>query len=455
MKFATTIVALATVAVQAAAVLDHASHETHPIFKGGVGHCGAPGGECQQGKHLARGVADAIRSRPNEHADKNVGFSAFCSVPGSSGCNNKWTNVEKIGHAAEKAHAAISAREAEADAEAVADANPKNNWIGYCGVRGSFCAAKREALAEAGAEPKNNWIGYCGVRGSFCAKREAVEKRDAEAKKNWIGYCGVRGSFCAKARDLEASPDQYRGEDYIGVPGASVETKRSAEADPKKNWIGYCGVRGSFCAMKRDAEAEAQVKREADADAEAGKNSWIGYCGVRGSFCARDAAPEADAKKGKKLPGGQVNYCGVPGSFCARDAKVEEVQNAIRKFNPNIEKAECYQHGQPCDLITKAHKAFKQIQAREAEAKNNWIGYCGVRGSFCAKRDADKLAHCSCEGCSTPAKAHLQASVAGHEAARKAEDECHAPHGACTLAARAIDELEEAINEGLSEVYDL
>ncbi|KAK0304475.1 hypothetical protein LTR82_017147, partial [Friedmanniomyces endolithicus] len=95
------------------------------------------------------------------------------------------------------------------------------------------------------------------------------------------------------------------------------------------------------------------------------------------------------------------------------------------------------------------------VQAREAEAKNRWINYCGVPGSFCAKRDVDKLAQCSHEGCSVPAKAHLQASAAGAPDARKAEEECHGPNGACTLAARAVDELEQAINEGLTEVYAL
>ncbi|TKA63247.1 hypothetical protein B0A55_11084 [Friedmanniomyces simplex] len=360
MKFGTTIVALAAVAAQAAAVLEQ---EAHPVFKGGVGHCGAPGGKCQEGKNLARAVADAIKETDVDDS-KAHGMSAFCAIEGSSGCNEKWQHVAKIGAAAEKAHSAISAREAYADADAVAA--PKNRWINYCGVPGSFCATKRDALAEAGADPKNRWINYCGVPGSFCAKRD-VERRDAEAdpKNRWINYCGVPGSFCAAKREAEAAPDAYR-------------------------WINYCGVPGSFCAAKRSAEAEA-----------APKNRWI-------------------------------NYCGVPGSFCAekRNADVEEYQNAIRKFNPNIEKQECFQNGQPCDLITKASAAFKTIQAREAEAKNRWINYCGV-----------------------PGKAHLQASVAGAPDARKAEEECHGPNGACTLAARAVDELESAINDGLAEVY--
>ncbi|KAK0864232.1 hypothetical protein LTR87_015882, partial [Friedmanniomyces endolithicus] len=110
-----------------------------------------------------------------------------------------------------------------------------------------------------------------------------------------------------------------------------------------------------------------------------------------------------------------------------------------------------------------AEKAHSAISAREAYAdadavaapKNRWINYCGVPGSFCAKRDVDKLAQCSHEGCSVPAKAHLQASAAGAPDARKAEEECHGPNGACTLAARAVDELEQAINEGLTEVYAL
>ncbi|KAK0365409.1 hypothetical protein LTS16_017895 [Friedmanniomyces endolithicus] len=385
MKFGTTIVALAAVAAQAAAVLEQ--QEAHPVFKGGVGHCGAPGGKCQEGKNLARAVAEAIKETDVDDT-KAHGMSAFCAVEGSSGCNEKWQHVAKIGAAAEKAHSAISAREAYADADAVAA--PKNRWINYCGVPGSFCAAKRDALAEAGADPKNRWINYCGVPGSFCAKRD-VEGRsaDAEPKNRWINYCGVPGSFCAAKREAEAAPDAYR-------------------------WINYCGVPGSFCASKRSADAEA-----------APKNRWI-------------------------------NYCGVPGSFCAeKRSEVDEYQKAIRKFNPNIEKAECFQNGQPCDLITKAHTAFKTVQAREAEAKNRWINYCGVPGSFCAKRDVDKLAQCSHEGCSVPAKAHLQASAAGAPDARKAEEECHGPNGACTLAARAVDELEQAINEGLTEVYAL
>ena len=339
MKFGSTIVAVAAVAAQAAAI--GGEKEGHSFFKQGIGHCGTPGEKCYTAKNAARAVADAIKYQPTSNKN-NHGFGAFCSINGTSGCNERWAHVEKIGAAAEKLHDIIARREAEADAEAVA--NPRFHWINYCGVAGQACDGKREALSRRDAQPA---------------------------------------------------------------------------ANPRFHWINYCGLAGQACDGKRDVPAELQVRT---AGPEA-RFHWINYCGVAGQAC--------DGK---------------------RDA-VKEVQSAIRKFNPAIEKAECHQEGQPCNLIVKAQQAFKGVQRREAEARFHWINYCGVAGQACdGKRDAAKLRQ---GDLSLPAKAHLYGRLAGAPEALKAEEDADSENGANTLAARAIDELEATIQEGMDAVYEL
>ena len=392
MKFGSTIVAVAAVAAQAAAI--GGEKEGHSFFKQGIGHCGTPGEKCYTAKNAARAVADAIKYQPTSNKN-NHGFGAFCSINGTSGCNERWAHVEKIGAAAEKLHDIIARREAEADAEAVA--NPRFHWINYCGVAGQACDGKREALSRRDAQPAAN------------------------PRFHWINYCGLAGQACDGKRDVTSAGHGFHWADYCDVPGSRCQQKRAAEANPEArfHWINYCGLAGQACDGKRDVPAELQIRT---AGPEA-RFHWINYCGVAGQAC--------DGK---------------------RDA-VKEVQSAIRKFNPAIEKAECHQEGQPCNLIVKAQQAFKGVQRREAEARFHWINYCGVAGQACdGKRDAAKLRQ---GDLSLPAKAHLYGRLAGAPEALKAEEDADSENGANTLAARAIDELEATIQEGMDAVYEL
>ncbi|KAK3074156.1 hypothetical protein LTR53_003626 [Teratosphaeriaceae sp. CCFEE 6253] len=385
MKFSTTIVALASIAAHAAAVEQFDSS----ALKSGTGFAYTPGQKGFEAKHIAKAIASAIRQP--EVDPKNHGLSAFCGVSGSSGCNEKWSHVAKIGAAAEKVHAQVYAREALAAAEA----DPRGK-IHYCGVPGEACMRKRDPRGK---------IHYCGVPGEACMKRDA--EADPRGK---IHYCGVPGEACMRKREdaLATAPDAYWPEDYEEVPGSAINEKRAAEAEalgkkPKLTGgrINYCGVPGSACMARREAEPRGKIH----------------YCGVPGAACMKTRDAEAD-------PRGKIHYCGVPGEACMKKrSDIEEYQNAIRKFNPNIEKHECFQEGQPCDLITKAAHTLKTAKAP-------------TTGPL-----------------SAAALAHLKS--AGSAEAKKAEAECHGPHGACTLAARDVEELETAINEAVAEVYDL
>ncbi|KAK3677582.1 hypothetical protein LTR78_002432 [Recurvomyces mirabilis] len=341
MKFAgAAITVLAFASSQAAAVQDHSQ-----IAKlSSVAHCGVVGEKCHEGRSAAAAVARAL----TEHKDAPPasGISAFCSVEGTKGCNQKWAAVDKIGAAAAKAHGEISRREAAAEADARRGGN-----INFCGVPGEACSDKRDANPGSGGR-----INFCGVPGEACSdKRDAFPRRGGQ--------------------------------------------------------INFCGVPGEACSDKRDA------------------------------------APGR---------GGRINFCGVPGEACSDKRGVEEAQAAIRKYDPSIEKEECHQDGQPCNLILKAHQAFNEVKARSAEARRGGqINFCGVPGEACSdKRDAQLLAH-EQEGGSELTHAHLVAFGANTEKIKAAEKECNGPNGACTHARRAVDELEAAIKEGVQSVYTL
>jgi hypothetical protein len=538
MKFGYVLTVVAAAATQALAVDDvshsepYHSEQLHPVHEGGVGACGLPGGKCVEGKRAASAVADALRTGLHHpHGTNPKGLSAFCSVPGTKGCNEKWAAVERIGAAAERAHAAISAREANADAEAHlrggligfcgtpgssckrdAEAHLRGGLIGFCGTPGSSC--KRDADPEAdpkhrhhrpGPAPKpkklqfpshpsmpGGQIGFCGVPGESC-KRDGLLPRNphhhrhkhhkpAPAQKpdhsspnhlpgGLIGFCGTPGSSCKR----EADPRRIRGGliGFCGTPGSSCKAKRNQEVenDPKiGSWPGFCGVEGEVCALdKRDrtgfcgVPGEACAKRDFMPAHPAEFFTHLGYGGVPGEANAGQRTISPDQYKWR-------DYCSVPGSTCATEkgleankkytpilhvdsedeAGVEHAQNAIRSLNPEAEYEECHQEGQPCHLIRKAAEAFKAVQAREAHLRGGLIGFCGTPGSSC-KREA-QLDHLKLHGGSHTAKFHAYNALANETEAKIAEEECHKPHGACTLAARAINELDEAIAEGIAQI---
>lgn len=291
MKFTTTLVALAAVASQAAAVKTHSAHPADiSAYSKGLGHCLTPGAPCHHTKRAAEAVAEALAD-PKKKKIKGGQFN-FCGVPGSS-CARKRDLVEQIGARAEQAYEAIEAREAEAD-----------------------------------------------------------PKKKKKIKGGQFNFCGVPGSSCAR-------------------------------------------------------------KREAEADAEA------------------DAEP-------KKVKGGLFNFCGVPGSSCARKRDVvDDILSKISDVSPNAEAAECYSEGAPCDQIVQAAKSFNAIRAREAEAKSVSAAHkMAYGGPFMAEA----------------AKAHLKAVRQGKVMAREAEAECES--GPCAVAARALKSLEEAIEEGVASLEE-
>ena len=162
--------------------------------------------------------------------------SAFCAVDGTSGCNQKWAAVEKIGAAAEKAHWTISVREAEADAAAVAK-KLGGGHINYCGLPGQACDAKREALARRDAFPdprrlRGGQINYCGLPGQACdAKRDAIAKKHHKAMGGGhINYCGLPGQACDAKRDAEPEPEADAEAKRLGFNLSKIEYAKQPPA---------------------------------------------------------------------------------------------------------------------------------------------------------------------------------------------------------------------------------
>ena len=315
-------------------------------------------------------------------------------------------------------------------AEGTEDLAAFQQGIGHCLTPGAPCShAKRaaEAVADAlaEAEPKKyrgGMFNFCGVPGSSCArKREAVEK---------IGAAAEAAFTAIEAREAEADPKKYRG-----------------------GMFNFCGVPGSSCARKREAEAEA----EAEADPKKYRGGMFNFCGVPGSSCARkreaEAEAEADPKKmmrlmrkpkpkpkpkPKKYYGGMVSFCGLPGSSCAKKRDVvDDILSKISDVSPNAEAAECYSEDGPCTQILDVAESFNEIKAREAEA-------AAAPHRF---RVAGPWVHGA-------AKQHWQAKKHGRVHARQAEEECDTEDGACTLARRALADLEDAINEGVDSLEE-
>lgn len=339
---------------------------------------------------------------PNEIFDKGIGHSG---TPG------QYAYVAK--RAAEAVVAAIAAPAAKSE--------ERRGWIGFCGVPGEPCMEKRYAVdkiwtkahevfntleaheAEADASAimaakksgriNTGVIGFCGVPGAACmgARDANANSYGRKMRRGWIGFCGVPGEACMERRDTSPSANAF------------------PVADP--GWIGFCGVPGEACMEKRDAY-----------------HGYTGFCVVPGASC--------DFKR-DTIKRGWIGFCGVPGEACMekRDAITEAFQK-IREASPNAAKAECYDPVDgPCHRIAAAAAAFKEIRRRIAEIHP----------------DATQWAH---DHLSAVAKGHLNAVRAGLPEAKKAEVDCHAPDGACTLAARALKELEDAINEGVASLDD-
>ncbi|KAK4546162.1 hypothetical protein LTR36_002299 [Oleoguttula mirabilis] len=352
--------------------------------------------------------------------------------------------LKGMGYGSAPGHTASHAkRAAEAVAEALAEAEPKKKkakvvggMFNFCGVPGSSCNGKREITdnlynlasktyneidrREADADAKHGLFNFCGVPGSSCNGKREAEPMKRDAKHGLFNFCGVPGSSCNGKREADAKHGLFN---FCGVPGSSCNGKRAVaeemKRDAKHGLFNFCGVPGSSCNGKRDAEADA-------------KHGLTNFCGVPGSSC--NEKRDAEAKHGL------FNFCGVPGSSC-NGKRTAELESAVKAINPDSIKAECFAEGEACDTIKTAHEALKYIQAREAEAAR--------------QSPAEKLAACgTSHDCSATTQAYLKALVAGEPAAKKAEAECHGPQGHCTLAARALEELSAAVEEGVASLSD-
>ncbi|GAB7359429.1 hypothetical protein MBLNU230_g6077t1 [Neophaeotheca triangularis] len=253
-------------------------------------------------------------------------------------------------------------------AAAVADAEPRRGGrMGFCGAPGASCAkAKRaaEAVAEAVAEPRKHKskMGFCGAKGASCARAlENIYEIEAAAEHSH--------DLATRSADPEA---WFRGKKNRRLKG------------------GFCGARGASCAKRREAEPKKH-------------KSKMGFCGAKGASCAkakRDAVAEAEADPKKHKS--KMGFCGAKGASCARAVE------AINEVDPEILREECFEEGNECDTILKAHAAYHEAVKREADPtadpeawfrgkKNRRLkgGFCGAKGASCA-RDTDEAEEAEC-----------------------------------------------------------
>jgi hypothetical protein len=273
-------------------------------------------------------------------------------------------------------------------------------------------ACSAGAFAEANAVPKiKSYYGLCGFPGMTCHKTKraaeavAAALANAEPKiKSYYGLCGFPGMTCHKAR-----------------------RSLSAIEDTLTNMV------------------DSVFARDADLGAEAKIKSYKSLCGYPGMTCARSAEPKIKSYYG---------LCGFPGMTCH---KMKRGLDLVKEDQPEIFKSECFAEGGECHAVLAAQEAFHQAVRRDAEAspKFQWgpkywhpkqnprikspLSSCGYPGSTCS-REAHAFARDVNSG-----KIDLEA----------AEAECNSPDGDCTVAQKALDELEVTLAQAVKDVYQL
>ncbi|KAF2480569.1 hypothetical protein BDY17DRAFT_326460 [Neohortaea acidophila] len=162
------------------------------------------------------------------------------------------------------------------------------------------------------------------------------------------------------------------------VAVASVATAApNAEAERKVH-INWCGIPGSTCWRKREAEAGPEAERKVH----------FNWCGIPGSTCwrKREAAAEADPEAKYHERKVHVNWCGIPGSTCWRK-RSEEAGLAAGTFDADTDYpiltftgednstfvtsdpfGACGAPGEPCDMVKRAALAINDILKKHADA---------------------------------------------------------------------------------------
>ena len=391
MKFSATIVAVAVLASQAAAV-PHPDAKPH-IRGGQIGFCGLPGSPCLKVKRAAHAIADAMAE-----ARIRGGQIGFCGLPGSP-CLKARDQIEDIAATAEDAYTSVFVKEAEAEADPEAKKNHKvGGWDG---------------IVARDAEPKirGGQIGFCGLPGSPCLKsRDAIA--EAKIRGGQIGFCGLPGSPCLRLRDAVADAEAK----HHHIKGGE---------------IGFCGPPGAPCLKARDAEAEARIR-----------GGQMGFCGLPGSPCLKRRDAVAEAKKHHHIKGGEIGFCGLPGAPClkARDGKT--ITDLVKNADPEFLRGECFREGSECHTLLKIHKAMQEVK-RDAKAVEKVTG--DEKAAHCGEKGAD---------CDFFAKAHAYAQKFKPEAAKKEEKECWGPEGACTIAQRDFDELDATVSDAVASLNE-
>lgn len=155
----------------------------------------------------------------------------------------------------------------------------------------------------------------------------------------------------------------------------------------------------------------------------------------------------------------QGGFCGIPGEPCvvtkreekARslaafppDSDPEAIKNYARSLatlDPDEFKNTCNQPGGECTALKKAHVAFHAIkrEAEDAEAEDELV----VRADYCDTHD-----------CTAATRRWIEDAANGTDDAAEEERQCFAEDGDCTLAKRALDELEDALNKAVDDLED-
>lgn len=410
MRVSTTLLAVAAFVASQAAAVPSPEPEAHRHHRGGwLNFCGAPGSPCLKARDDGEPQGDDV---------------GYCGAPG-----NPCSTVKRAAHAI---------------ADALAEARAVESNETFCGVPGQPCEAAKNEIDKIADQAAD---AYATV---YEREADAEAAADPEARRGgWLNFCGAPGSPCLKARDAEIK-------------------KREAEAEAEARrggWIGFCGVPGAPCLKARDASPEAE------ADPEARRGGWMGFCGVPGAPClkARDASPEAEAKvpkprvgyahlnhhkhkhhkhKHHKKPiehGGKpwYNWCGAPGSPCLKARDAAAVGKIIQNNDPTFLKKECFKEGNECHTLLKVQQAFEKIKT-EAQAAEKVLDPI-AKLEHCDKKDAK---------CGILTHAHQYATKHNKGEAEKKERECNGPDGACTVAKRDLEELEESINAAVGAFQD-
>jgi hypothetical protein len=196
----------------------------------------------------------------------------------------------------------------------------------------------------------------------------------------------------------------------------------------------------------------------AEANAVPKIKSYYGLCGFPGMTChktkrAAEAVAAALANAEPKIKS-YYGLCGFPGMTCH---KMKRGLDLVKEDQPEIFKSECFAEGGECHAVLAAQEAFHQAVRRDAEAspKFQWgpkywhpkqnprikspLSSCGYPGSTCS-REAHAFARDVNSG-----KIDLEA----------AEAECNSPDGDCTVAQKALDELEVTLAQAVKDVYQL